>query len=225
MRAPTRPCKLMHRRPSEDRRVEPTGRRRANSSSDKALRRSELIEAAKAVFAQDGFHGAAIGDVARAAGVSHGTVYVYFASKEDLFRTLVESEGRALNDAVLEGIAASGARDPDAALVATVRSVLEHFARDPAAARVLLRDPASSEFAGQFLDQLSEIVADAQAHERIRSGPPKVIAFSFAALIGQFVQRRLRESDGMSDLVAAEFIVGVLMDGVRAPTTRKGPSY
>ncbi|MEZ5238303.1 MAG: hypothetical protein R2716_04955 [Microthrixaceae bacterium] len=102
------------------------------------------------------------------------------------------------------------------ALVATVRAVLEHFGADPDAARLLLRDPASSDFGSRFLDQLAVIVEDAQRDGRIGPGPPRAIAFSFAALVGRFVQRRLRERDGMDDATAAEFVVGVLMDGVRA---------
>lgn len=193
-------------------------RRRANSDADKAERRADLLRAARATFARNGFHGTTMGDVARAAGVSHGTVYVYFSSKDELFGAVVEAEGHALRAAVLDGIAASGSLDPDRALVATVHAVLAHLGADHEAARVLLRDPASAGFAGQFLDQLALIVVDAQRHGRIRSGPPKVIAFTFAALVGQFVQRRLRETDGMSDVEAAELIVDVLMDGVRAPT-------
>lgn len=195
--------------------MEPS-RRRANSDKDKARRRSELLAAAKVTFARAGFHGTAIGDVAAAAGVSHGTVYVYFPSKDDLFRAVVDAEGESLNSAILRSLETADTRDPDAALVATVHAVLGHFGSDPAAARLLLRDPASADYAGQFLDQLGLIVEDAQSSGRIRSGPPSAIAFSFAALIGQFVQRRLRVDDGMSDHAAAEFIVGLLLDGVRA---------
>lgn len=191
-------------------------RRRANSDDDKARRREELLAAAKEVFAGSGFVGTTVGDVARAAGVSHGTVYVYFPSKEELFAATLEAEGRALNEAILSGIAATGTSDPDAALLAAVHAVLAHFAEDAAAARLLLRDPASSGFAGRFLDQLSELVVDAQRHGRVRPGPPAAIGFAFAALIGQFVQRRLHTDDGLSDREAAELVVGVLMDGVRA---------
>ena len=44
----------------------------------------KILEAAATVFARDGFHNAKIGDVAREAGVAHGTIYLYFGSKDDL---------------------------------------------------------------------------------------------------------------------------------------------
>lgn len=54
-----------------------------------ADRPEELISAALAVFAERGFRGATLAEVARRAGVSKGTVYLYFHSKDDLFRAVV----------------------------------------------------------------------------------------------------------------------------------------
>ena len=52
---------------------------------DKEAKRAEIIDAAIDVFSRKGFQGAAVDDIAGAAGVSKGTVYGYFESKEDLF--------------------------------------------------------------------------------------------------------------------------------------------
>lgn len=51
---------------------------------------AKLLDAALVVFADRGFHAARVDDVCEQAQVSHGTFYLYFASKEDLFRTLVD---------------------------------------------------------------------------------------------------------------------------------------
>lgn len=48
-------------------------------------RRQQILEAALAVFSERGFHAANVSDVASAAGVSQGTIYWYFDSKEELF--------------------------------------------------------------------------------------------------------------------------------------------
>jgi AcrR family transcriptional regulator len=55
----------------------------------KDARPGELIEAALDVFAERGFAGARLEDIARRAGVTKGTVYLYFASKEELFEAAV----------------------------------------------------------------------------------------------------------------------------------------
>jgi AcrR family transcriptional regulator len=50
--------------------------------------RGRLLEAGSAVFAERGFHAARVDDVVTTARTSHGTFYLYFSSKEDLFRAL-----------------------------------------------------------------------------------------------------------------------------------------
>jgi len=63
-------------------------------------KRRQIIEGARAVFLAQGFDAASMNDIARAAGVSKGTLYVYFANKEELFEAIVEEEC----DAQAEGI-------------------------------------------------------------------------------------------------------------------------
>jgi AcrR family transcriptional regulator len=64
-------------------RVEPRWQRR------KDARPSELLEAALELFTERGFVGTRLDDVATRAGVSKGTLYLYFANKEDLFKAVV----------------------------------------------------------------------------------------------------------------------------------------
>ncbi len=62
-------------------------------SGDSAKRR-QIIEGARTVFLADGFDGASMNVIARTAGVSKGTLYVYFTSKEELFAALIREEKR-----------------------------------------------------------------------------------------------------------------------------------
>lgn len=48
-----------------------------------------LLDAGIAVFASRGYHSARVDDIVKAAKTSHGTFYLYFANKEDLFHALV----------------------------------------------------------------------------------------------------------------------------------------
>ena len=54
-------------------------------------RPGQIIGAALEVFAEKGFHGAAMDEIAAAAGVSKGTIYLYFEGKEDLFLAMVRA--------------------------------------------------------------------------------------------------------------------------------------
>ena len=60
-----------------------------------AAKRRQIIDGARQVFMAQGFDAASMGDIARVAGVSKGTLYVYFKSKEELFEAIVQQECRA----------------------------------------------------------------------------------------------------------------------------------
>jgi AcrR family transcriptional regulator len=55
-------------------------------------KRRQIVDGARRVFMDLGFDGASMGEIARAAGVSKGTLYVYFADKNRLFEAIVEEE-------------------------------------------------------------------------------------------------------------------------------------
>lgn len=55
-------------------------------------KRRQILDGARKVFLDLGFDGASMGEIARAAGVSKGTLYVYFADKSALFEAIVEEE-------------------------------------------------------------------------------------------------------------------------------------
>ena len=55
-------------------------------------KRRQILDGAGKVFMELGFDGASMGEIARAAGVSKGTLYVYFADKNRLFEAIVERE-------------------------------------------------------------------------------------------------------------------------------------
>jgi len=61
---------------------------------DGSAKRRQIMEGARKVFLAEGFDGASMNDIARIAGVSKGTLYVYFASKEQLFEALIREERR-----------------------------------------------------------------------------------------------------------------------------------
>ena len=55
-------------------------------------KRRQILDGARKVFMDLGFDGASMGEIARSAGVSKGTLYVYFADKNRLFEAIVEEE-------------------------------------------------------------------------------------------------------------------------------------
>jgi len=82
---------------------------------ESGAKRRQIIEGARAVFLAQGFDAASMNDIARAAGVSKGTLYVYFENKEVLFEAIVEEEC----DAQAEGIFDLDPDDHDVGAVLT----------------------------------------------------------------------------------------------------------
>ena len=57
-----------------------------------SAKRRQIMDGARSVFLGSGFDGASMNDIARAAGVSKGTLYAYFESKELLFEAIIRAE-------------------------------------------------------------------------------------------------------------------------------------
>ena len=66
----------------------------------KQARRDEILAAARRIFATRGFRGTTIADIAEEAHIALGTIYLYFASKEDVFAALNEQLNNLIADAI-----------------------------------------------------------------------------------------------------------------------------
>jgi AcrR family transcriptional regulator len=62
------------------------------AGEEDSSKRRQILDGARKMFLDLGFDGASMGEIARSAGVSKGTLYVYFADKNRLFEAIVEEE-------------------------------------------------------------------------------------------------------------------------------------
>ena len=154
----------------------------------KDARPREIIDAAIEVFGERGFGKARLEDVARRAGVAKGTVFVYFATKEDLFRavakTVLAAHLRRLQSATA---------DLDRPLAETVPALLTQAARIigegrlPAMMRLLIAESRTfpdlarvwhDEVVSKVLGLIREAIERAQARGEIRPGDAQLQAIS-----------------------------------------------
>ncbi len=84
-----------------------------------AARRNQILDAAAAIFAEKGFHPTTTKDIARQAGVSDGTIYNYFASKNDLLLGIFDR----MKETALQDVALPDTTD--------LRSFLRAYLRHP----------------------------------------------------------------------------------------------
>ena len=110
--------------------------RAAEPDAAEPEKRRAILHAAVRVFAEKGYHGCRIADVARAAGVAYGLVYHYFQSKEELLESVFAEQWSILVNA-LRAIDAGPGTAPEK-LEAMLAFVFDVFKTAPAAVRVLL---------------------------------------------------------------------------------------
>ena len=106
-------------------------------------KRKLILDAAVRVFAERGYHGSRVGDIAEDAGVAHGLLYHYFSSKEEVLRTIfVENWGQLIVRfrAVEESDEPAGQK-----LEGIAKILLRTWRNDPALVTVMVREVARSE--------------------------------------------------------------------------------
>lgn len=196
---------------------------RAVTDEEKGRRRADILRAAKRVFAKKGFHATTIADVAKAARLSYGSVYWYFDSKENLFHAVMDNEEQALREHVWPRALADTAADPREIMRRAVEATFQYFEADKAAAKVLFRDSYAlgSQFEKhlfgiyeRFVDDIEALIAEGQRQNLLVPAPPRIVAFSIAALIGQLALRRLTTTDDLDAAVLADFVVSMTLDGL-----------
>src|SRR5687768_10283751 len=96
-----------------------------------------LVDAARELFARDGYEATLLDDVARAAGVTKGALYHHFGGKKGLFRAVFEAEERRLMR--MTGKASAAHRDPWKGFYEGCRAYLEAVL-DPGVQRITLID-------------------------------------------------------------------------------------
>lgn len=114
-------------------------------------RREDILRAATAVFAERGYNGASVDDVATAAGISKALIYEHFPSKKDLHASLVERETTELFGR-LAANAERGTHGEDR-MRGGVDAFLGFVEEHRTAWRMLFRDAADAEVA-EVLDQV-----------------------------------------------------------------------
>ena len=130
---------------------------RSIASEDK---RTRILDAAIRVFAEHGYHEARVGDIAEDAGVAHGLLYHYFASKDDVLRTIfVENWGQLIARFRAVEVATEPAGEK---LEGIAKILLRTWRNDPALVTVMVREVARSHQLQDRVDEVREAFAIVQ---------------------------------------------------------------
>ena len=157
-----------------------------------AATRQKLLHAAEEVFGDLGYHEASIVKITETAGVSQGTFYLYFASKQEVFDELVRDLNRRIRHAMTE--ASKGAKDRLEAELLGFGGYFAFTSRHPGLYKIIRQAAfVSPEIFRYHYDRVSApyVTALREAVERGEVGPidPEVSAWALMA-IGEMVGMR-----------------------------------
>jgi AcrR family transcriptional regulator len=182
---------LTTREPAPGVRREPVGPRRD--------RREDILQASLHLFAEKGFHGTSMRDIARSADITEGLIYHYFASKRDLFRAIIEEHSflsllRTLSDLAEQ-------LDLRGLLIVLARGFFDVLRQNKELTRVLLQEvqvfPEEKEafFAdavNESINELGRILNDRMSDKTRSQVDPQVSArIFFNSLLAFFVEQEI----------------------------------
>lgn len=189
----------------------------------KASTRERILEAAAQVFADSGYHGASVDDIATASGGSKGGIYFHFPGKREIFFALVNRfADRLLSDAH-ESIESeqSGAHKAGA----VIESTLETFSKHAKLAKVLLASgvglgPAFDEsllrlhdrFAGLIRERLDAAVEDGS----IPALDTTLASYAWMGALNEIILRWLYTGEPSPLTSAAPQLKSILLSSVGA---------
>jgi AcrR family transcriptional regulator len=175
-------------------------------------KRKLILDAAVRVFAEHGYHGARVGDIAEDAGVAHGLLYHYFASKDEVLRTIFRENWGEL---IGRFRAVEGSEEPAAEkLEGIAKILLRTWRNDPALVTVMVREVARSrliqgqvEEVGEAFAILQRVIEEGQASGEFRKDVDARLASwvlygGLEELLTGWVLGRLPDSE--KDVTAAE---------------------
>ena len=162
-------------------------------------RREEILQTSLHLFAEKGFHGTSMRDIARSADITEGLIYHYFESKRDLFRAIIDEYSFLPLLRTLPQLAEQ--LDLRALLIVLARGFFETMRQNTEITRLLLQEvqvfPEEKEafFAdavGQSIGELAKILDD-RMNERARAkvDPHMSARIFFNALLAFFVEQEI----------------------------------
>jgi TetR/AcrR family fatty acid metabolism transcriptional regulator len=197
--------------------------RQLSGPAEPGAKREAILRAATEVFARRGYFGAQVADIARAAGVAAGTVYLYFKSKDDLLVSIFDKtmkEAREEGRAALQSIA-----DPVERLRRIARMHLDRLGRDRDLAvvfQVELRQ--STKFMERFstsdlrdyLGIIRDTIAKGQETGAFRKGiSPTLAAKVFFGALDEMATNWILSTRRYALAADADAIVDVFVHGVK----------
>jgi AcrR family transcriptional regulator len=118
-------------------------------------RREQLLEVARQLFAEKGFDGASVEEIAARAQVSKPVVYEHFGGKEGIYAVVVDREIQVLTQALIGALEAGG--HPQLLVERTALALLDYIETSTDGFRILVRDSPVAQSTGTFSSLIGDV--------------------------------------------------------------------
>jgi AcrR family transcriptional regulator len=122
-------------------------------------RREQLLDVSRGLFAERGFEGTSIEEIASRAGVSKPVVYEHFGGKEGIYAVVVDREMQRLLDMVMGGLSGGHPRE---LLEQAALALLDYVEQYTDGFRILVRDSPVAQSTGSFASLISDIASQVE---------------------------------------------------------------
>jgi AcrR family transcriptional regulator len=123
-------------------------------------RREQLLDVGRALFAERGFEGASVEEIAARAGVSKPVVYEHFGGKEGLYAVVIDREMGRLLDAITTALGT--AAHPRTVLERAALALLDYIESSTDGFRILVRDSSVTQPTGTFATLISDAASQVE---------------------------------------------------------------
>ena len=196
---------------------------------EKKIREREILLAARTLFAERGFHNTTLDEIAHKAEFAKGTIYNYFANKDELFIGIIENIFDELHTLTTEAMSIEGAGAREK-MIEYAKAIITHSKEHSDLFRLMMQE-APRQGLNSFSDKVNhfhereqesrEIVAKTLAEEiakgTVINRDPNALAFLFDGMLRYYCMHSVKQLTPAKSLGiehAAELMVTVFFDGI-----------
>jgi TetR/AcrR family transcriptional regulator of autoinduction and epiphytic fitness len=189
------------------------------------FRREKIVDAARSIFARKGFARGIMDEIAKEAGIAKGTIYLYFGSKKEIYKAVLDHDMKSINKTTLERMDAAVGLEGKIRAFTLAR--LENGEERKEFFRIMDSESGNYVFTrSQYRDwlrlpvlRLASAIEDAVQKGEIRHVPPEEVAWFIADITRGTIQRRLMGQSNTAPTEDSEFLFSFIWAAIASTST------
>jgi AcrR family transcriptional regulator len=172
-------------------------------------RRLSILNAAKEMFAINGYHDTSISDIIKRADIARGTFYLYFKDKREIFDALFDQLLQSINESLKRVVISTDQKPPLDQIAENLHRIFQLAMNDPELARILFRhapglDSITDQKIEGFYNKIASLIEDAlslgEKMSIIKDGDFKLISIFIMGGVKEIMDKITRPENHMPQI-------------------------